>query len=1057
MPNILYENGAPQTSTAYTTQDLTAPVTFHYDKIFETLIDNIAPQRIMSKNKLLLESFVDILGEVSPISVNIIDVFNKNRQYKEHSHIKGVQDGFAQMFLENFWSVVHKAQNNYALQNRLNNILAKYTELAGATDALQSELVFFGNTDELYTEERYILGKDFKEKKGTGTAIEYAYKVGWLAEIEGPLRDSYYFKLHTPECTGGIPKGIIIACENPYTPSPEAPSPDQNGDTWAAHPACTGVPYPNERFINEFYIGEELDDNDCRPFSYSVEGSMIPALFEAFVIPLAHPVGFSYSYKKVLIIDFIDYFNLEYIYTANKVSVKSLCPNGDCAVPEEDIYGLRGGGGITNSELKYYETGDIYVGDFKGWSYDKYTFANGSYLVSFKYVSPRGVNQEVIHYYDIADIEASQNIIKNGDFDDNSEWNLGSNWSIVNGKAVNSGGGVDDKLSQSVVLEANKTYNLRITATLDSSNDNFIIDVGGVIINILSTGTTNTSVVIGDSNSGEFSIYGNNKTFSIDDISLVKIEPTTVYNDYTHSSIIIDNPTPPVAVLYTHDIFSYSQDFAIGDHITIPIFDDDRTNLPCHNIVVNPKFTIDASTIINNGDFLEPIGTYWTAVGNWQQHIDPVYHGVYGYMTLTNGTITDTLSQNLYWEDKEYEIYGTLKPSSYDDYLVITIGSSVYEINNYGRFTIQHTGNSSDTNVVLAGKNDIKGTANLRLDEFQIREIDDKGLYGWNAGANWKVINNRATLTNGDSSDILSQSIMLDGGVTYRINFDVEVNSSTQRAFFQIGNEKHKIGGIAKERYTFTPPTSGNYLIQFYPEANNTTFSVTNIEVDCNKDIIGDAMTSLYTNKLAVIGPDLLIADARLDVGVNVTREGGFIIGGYILPHGDPSTQYMLDNLSISPEQQVWKEALDVPDFRDPSEWSTDTSWTIITGSTPTGNYAYCDGTQSGYAKLYRTFTINDSSSANSHYVRVDFDMSTQSINGYIKVYSGITDGVLGVDDEIRFYGSGLKSFIMKYDHSLEGNGENKIIFYASNDSHPDQEAFEGTINSVQATYIEQM
>ena len=44
-----------------------------HDTVFEEIVNAISPKAITSGNKEILEAFVDILAEVSPTSVNIID------------------------------------------------------------------------------------------------------------------------------------------------------------------------------------------------------------------------------------------------------------------------------------------------------------------------------------------------------------------------------------------------------------------------------------------------------------------------------------------------------------------------------------------------------------------------------------------------------------------------------------------------------------------------------------------------------------------------------------------------------------------------------------------------------------------------------------------------------------------------------------------------------------------------------------------------------------------------------------------------------------------------
>jgi len=61
-------------------------------------------------------------------------------------------------------------------------------------------------------------------------------------------------------------------------------------------------------------------------FEYIIEGTMLAEVYEAFVKPLAHPVGWKYIYRRVLYMSFVDYFDLEFIYTFRALEVR--CMNG---------------------------------------------------------------------------------------------------------------------------------------------------------------------------------------------------------------------------------------------------------------------------------------------------------------------------------------------------------------------------------------------------------------------------------------------------------------------------------------------------------------------------------------------------------------------------------------------------------------------------------------------------------------------------------------------------------------------------------------------------------
>lgn len=63
-------------------------------------------------------------------------------------------------------------------------------------------------------------------------------------------------------------------------------------------------------------------------FEYRVYGSMLPEIFEAFVKPLAHPVGWTYLFTRTYVLKFEDYFLCKEVYDVNVFRVT--CEDSDC-------------------------------------------------------------------------------------------------------------------------------------------------------------------------------------------------------------------------------------------------------------------------------------------------------------------------------------------------------------------------------------------------------------------------------------------------------------------------------------------------------------------------------------------------------------------------------------------------------------------------------------------------------------------------------------------------------------------------------------------------------
>lgn len=551
-------------------------ISFKYDRTFEKITDTLVPDTIIEDNKSMISSFVSLLSDMSPISVNIVDAFHHQDEASTgHSnHIKGVQDGFNEMYLNDWYNTYNTASNNYVLRNRLNTILEQYKALdesisSSTPSTLDATLSFFNDPDEFFRTERYVLGREFKQKKGTSTAIEYAYKTAWLANIEGPFRTAYDFTLTRSECVGGLSEGFNI-CTSLTTP---CSFPGQNGGVFDSgesgiiyppQPASTGV----GSLIGSFIISDEVGVSECTPFSYSVDAGMLPIMYEAFVVPLAHPVGFKYKYRKLLGEDFTDYFNLEFIYGADKVSVLSLCPDGDCTRAKEVIYSssIQGVPSVSGSHFNRYEKGDLVSGPWKGYDFEKFIMENGSYLVSYSRVNEGILNREVF-YYDIRDLYKN-NVLLNSDFDFGLDtWNPSSaNWSVVNQQAQLVDGTDVDSISQILILEPNSYYKIQFDVSfLDNSRGNiyigsttepdadafsFIFDQSiSYELDYKSRGPGFDNLVIRGTNTGL-------SNFSIYNIRITKYMPRDSYSNNEQAAVMVDNPSTPVALLSTSDSLS---------------------------------------------------------------------------------------------------------------------------------------------------------------------------------------------------------------------------------------------------------------------------------------------------------------------------------------------------------------------------------------------------------------------------------------------------------------------------------------------------------------------
>jgi len=628
------------------------------DKVFRSVVEAITPEKIFKENKELIDAFVDILVEESPISINIMDIFNKDKSIES---LDAVQKQFAEVYLNNFYTVWNKAKTDFRLKNKIDNLLKEYSNLGVEIDRKKSFINFFKNEEEMYTSDRYMMAKTFNEKKGTEVAIEYAYKLAWLSGIEGPLRDAYFFDIHSQSCLG-LSEGFIICGDSLSDPLPPEPTQEEKDLFPNIWPLPSEIPIlcsdSSASRIGTFTISDSVSYDSCTKFTYQIEGSLFPEFFEAFVLPLAHPIGFNYIYRKITSIAFEDYFNLEYIYRCDEIGVRSLCKEGDCSEALTEPYGIRAtyddngniitrGGGITNSQLKYIEKGIMVRGTYKDWDYEKYTFDNQNYLIQYTYAPPLGKVQQVIEYYDI-NLNRSYNYVKNSSFEEWYDWNiqLHGNWTIGTGKAVFSGRtttGEDDtyKLTQPISLQKDKNYEIVIKVEnltpggqiILRINERNVYDENGNVVGVdydewvLSE---NIEYNLGYTGYGgeEIQVFTNeaNVEFSIDYINVFINEPNKSYtNDKDQSDIYIINLDIPILNLFTYDeiitdiqsVFTEDMNELYYDYLT----DDDRYPIIGQNMIIN-EYSFGRADVETTGE------TQW---------VDVKEHLTVEYLVPTNG------------------------------------------------------------------------------------------------------------------------------------------------------------------------------------------------------------------------------------------------------------------------------------------------------------------------------------------------------------------------------------------------------------------------------------
>jgi hypothetical protein len=606
------------------------------DNIFKEIISKLTPLQINLYNNEFLSSFGDILATLSIPSMNITDVFYKEKNrldpvnYNQNSkYLRNIQDTINQTFMQDFWATNNNYYKNYLVNNELEDIIYRYSLLEEIPKDLDLEL--YKNFNQLFTEDKYLGWHDFKIKKGTKTSLEYAFKSVWNAKIEGILQEDYYFSfrdelyldpLYDGSCINPLDASFVpdphynpfpYWYENPYSYPPQTDfcdDPINCNCTETSHRIGTWIisPTPSSNRISK-----------KEPFKYWVEGSLLPIFYDTVVKDLAHPVGFEYDYKRIFKSSWDDYFNLDNIISSNSVKIKTLCYEGDCSQFVVEIFSSKNGEkSITGSDLKNIE---IYKEYYNNNVYDirEYIFKNGHILKEYN-----NENNNLIEYYN-NNFDELENLLHNGNFDGYGYWSYGDRWQInINKeKIILNSTGIDDTLSQNINLLENKYYIIEIDVT--EINGEIKITIGSKKIEINKSGkyyfkfynylAQNTDILIEDSKG--FS------TCKIDFIKICENIPTKIYPNHWHSSIIVEGLKTLRPILTTRDEFLTNLKF--GDQIIDPNSGDYLNDLPL-NLPKYPFIGAGLTISQNSGDinnaYSFKIGCYDPEDGPYPPYLD---------------------------------------------------------------------------------------------------------------------------------------------------------------------------------------------------------------------------------------------------------------------------------------------------------------------------------------------------------------------------------------------------------------------------------------------------
>jgi hypothetical protein len=281
----------------------------------------------------------------------------------------GLQDNLAKTHLNNIYSTLAFSVNDTMIFQRMYGVMEYYNK----------DTHLFNNTNDLFTEDKFLANRSYIAKKGTAAAMKYIGRATNDAQIQG--KDNIY----------------------------------------------------GNYFMN--VITE-------KPFQYHVESTVLNIVFERFIKPLAHPIGMGYRYSNVCTDptgNMTEHPLLEYDYADLTLSVQCMCytvgqedvpvptdpENIDCVYnqrpddyPAERVFATPTGEGLwepikDHGNITWKQT-EGYVSnptsEYYGQNYTKYTFKNAfdptvsqhNYLIKYQSVpkvNDTSIRINIFYYY----------------------------------------------------------------------------------------------------------------------------------------------------------------------------------------------------------------------------------------------------------------------------------------------------------------------------------------------------------------------------------------------------------------------------------------------------------------------------------------------------------------------------------------------------------------------------------------------------------------------------------------------------------------------------------
>ena len=411
------------------------------DPVFKDVVEKITPHHIFVENKEFLEAFADTIVNFSPISLNIIDYWNKDivdnavvvpedvNKYKELGIITGIQPF---EFLEEYPDQPETQVDPYigAGYKGANGFGGSLADNKGFIDFYNRTLV--GDCANEFKKRYYINSLIGIQDKLAYTHMNNFYTTTYSATQDHLIRQRLLYIMRRM----GLNENFFSATNELFKDERFF----SNKEYITKKGTASAVKYVGKAAYDAKIQGDDtlhgqyyLDVIEEAPFSYRVESNLLSIVYERFIKPLAHPIGMDYEFVSVCTDVFANKTEYPLIKINHKydetvpnpnIRIECLCyqvgeetdPFPDPTVPMDctihpapkifatvDGYGLWEG--ISEDEgtgniFERYEEGISGETGFENQIFKKYIFQNKNYLISYTDTLPGHTYKNItIRYY----------------------------------------------------------------------------------------------------------------------------------------------------------------------------------------------------------------------------------------------------------------------------------------------------------------------------------------------------------------------------------------------------------------------------------------------------------------------------------------------------------------------------------------------------------------------------------------------------------------------------------------------------------------------------------